>query len=73
MARRKHTYFEYPRIFDVFNNTTGAVVIRNVTVDDVVSTYQTSRTAEQVLRDIAAYSYSDADGYRVTRHFQIGY
>lgn len=57
--------------FDVFNNTTGAVVIRNIDADAVIASYCTSLTAEEVMAGVAGYSYVDADTFRVTAHMAI--
>jgi hypothetical protein len=44
------------------------VVIRNITATEVVATYCTSLTADQVLEGVASRSYIDSDNYRVAAH-----
>ena len=70
MGLMPHRRIGRARSYDVIDNTTGAIVIRNVTAEEVVATYQTSLTVEGVLC-VAGYSYVDSDGYRVTAHMQI--
>ena len=56
--------------FDVWNST-GTTVVRNLTADEVVATYTTSLTAEDVLAGVASGSFVDADSFRVTAHMAI--
>ena len=56
--------------FDVFDGA-GAVVVRNISADQVVASYLTSLTAEQVASTVANFSYVDSDGYRCAGHMSI--
>jgi hypothetical protein len=60
------------RSFDVHDNTTGEVVIRNVNAVEVVTTYAPSLTPEEVISGVAAWSYVDSDGVRISAHMSIG-
>jgi hypothetical protein len=59
------------KAFDVFDNSDGSIVVRNVTADQVVATYCPSLTAEGVISGVAEWHHIDADGYRVAAHFSI--
>jgi hypothetical protein len=59
------------RSYDVHNNTTGVVVIRNVTASQVVASYLISPTAQQVIDTVASRSFVDANGYRCSAHMSI--
>jgi hypothetical protein len=56
---------------DVIDNSTAAVVVRNLTAEEVIASYTVSLTVEDVLAGVAGFSYVDSDGYRVTAHMQI--
>jgi hypothetical protein len=57
--------------FDVFNDTTGALVVRNIDATAVITTYCTGLTAEQVLGGVAGYSYVVNNGFRAAAHMSI--
>jgi hypothetical protein len=59
------------RLYDVFNNTTGVVVIRAIEADQVVATYLTSLTAQQVIDGVATRSFIDSNNYRCAAHMSI--
>lgn len=55
--------------FDVFDNTTGAVVARNVDADSAATTLRV--TAQAIVDGVSNYSFVDANGYRCAGHGQI--
>jgi hypothetical protein len=57
--------------YDIWNNSTGVVVIRAIPVDVAVGTYCTSLTAQQLIDRVAQEHHVDSDGYRVTAHNAI--
>jgi hypothetical protein len=59
------------RAYDVWDNTTGDLVIRNVTAQEVATTYATSLTAEDVVDGVATRHFVDSDGMRVCAHMAI--
>jgi hypothetical protein len=69
MVKRSHSWSRTTR-FDVFDNTTGAVVARNVTSAEAGTLL--GATAADVENGIANYSYLDGNGNRAAGHMQIG-
>jgi hypothetical protein len=59
------------RSFDVWDNATGELVIRNVDAQ-AAATYATSLNAEQVIEGVATQHFIDSDGFRITAHMAIG-
>jgi hypothetical protein len=68
MPRRR---IGYAKRFDIWNQITGELVIRNVDAAEVVATYQTSLTADEVIVGVAEQHHLDADNFRVTAHMAI--
>jgi hypothetical protein len=59
--------------FDVHNNVTGNVMVRNTTAQEVVATYCPSLPdAEAVIAGVAERHHIDADNMRITAHMAIG-
>jgi hypothetical protein len=56
--------------FDVWSDA-GELEIRNVTAEEISTTYCTSLTEEQVIDGVAQHHHLDADGFRVTAHMAI--
>jgi hypothetical protein len=71
MGMMPHRRIGRARLFDVFNNTTGAVVARALAADQVVSSYLTSLTEEQVIDGVATRSFIDSNNYRCCAHMSI--
>jgi hypothetical protein len=60
------------RSFDVHDNVTGNVVVRNITAAEVVANHAPSLTAEQVIAGVAEWHHVDSDNMRITAHMAIG-
>jgi hypothetical protein len=60
------------RAYDVHDNATGTVIVRNVTAATVAATYAPSLTAEAVIDSVAQHHFVDSDGVRVSAHMAIG-
>ena len=56
--------------FDV-HDASGNEVVRNISAEEVVASYLTSLTAEQVASAVANYSYVDSDTFRCSGHMSI--
>jgi hypothetical protein len=59
------------RSYDVWDQTTGELMIRNVTASGAAA-YATSLTAEEVIDGVATRNFIDGDGFRITSHMAIG-
>jgi hypothetical protein len=60
------------RAYDCHNNTTGELVIRNITADEAALTYAVSKTPEEIIDDVATKHFCDSDGFRISAHMAIG-
>ena len=58
--------------FDIHNDTTGALVVRNIDAATVSASHATSLTAQQVIDRVAAEHHVVSNGVRVSAHMSIG-
>jgi hypothetical protein len=57
--------------FDVFNNSTGLSVARNISAATAIGSYATSLTAEELAAGVAAKHSLVSDGYFVAAHMAV--